>query len=176
MNETTGRILIFAGKGKGCTTAALGCALRAVGHGMKVLVIQFVKNRRCGEHEAAERLAPELEIKLMGTGFLEPDDPEAMQQACQGAREALREAREALQAGEYDLVILDEVLFAISSGLLSDDEVLEAIRSRKAGVHIALTGHSVPSDLAEVADTITEFKSVKHAFQTGTKATRGVEF
>jgi len=176
MDEQAGRILIFAGKGKGCTTAALGSALRAVGHGMKTLVIQFVKHRRCGEHEAAKRLAPELEIRLMGSGFLHPEDSESMEEARRSAGEALETARRVLRQGEHDMVILDEVLFAISSGLISAEEVLQAIEAREPRVHVILTGHSVPPKLAELADTVTEFSCVKHAFHQGTKATRGLEF
>ena len=176
MEDQPGRILIFAGKGKGCTTSALGCALRAVGHGMRTLVIQFVKRRRCGEHTAAERLAPDLEIRPMGTGFLQQNDSEAMEQARESAREALKAARDALESGRFELVVLDEVTFAISAGLLSTEEVLKTLKARQPGVHAILTGHSVPPELAKIADTITEFKSVKHAFNQGTEATRGLEF
>jgi len=171
-----GRVLIFTGDGKGKTTAALGTALRAAGHGLHVLVIQFVKARPCGEHAAAQKLASHLDIRLMGTGFLREDDRDAMERARLKAREALLLAEQELKAGGHALVILDEVLFAVSKGLLSSEQLKQAVLARRPGVHVILTGRGLPPELAELADTVTEMKCVSHAYDSGTEATPGIEF
>ena len=170
-----GRALIFTGDGKGKTTAALGTALRAVGQGMRVLVVQFVKCRWCGEHEAAKNLAGMMEIRLTGTGFL----PEGDEQAAAGAakaREALAMARQALSGAEYGLVVLDEVLVALAKGLLDGGEVRQAVEGRARGVHVILTGRGPWEQFADVADTITLMECVKHGHQQGVRATKGLEF
>ncbi len=173
--EDTGRVLILAGDGKGKTTSALGTALRAVGRGLKVLVIQFIKAERCGEHAAAERLAPDLEIRLCGTGMLDRSDPAVMATAQEAAANALGQARDALASGEYGMVVLDEVLIAVKYELVSADAVRSALTGRAPGVHAVLTGNAPYEPFADLADTITLTQNVKHAFQSGRPATPGVE-
>jgi len=172
----SGRVLIFAGDGKGKTTAALGCALRALGHGIRCLVVQFVKATRCGEHVAAEALGGKLEMRLGGTGFLRPDDPCARREAAAAAHRALAEARAAMASGDYGLVVLDEVLFALDRGLLAVDSVRAALAGRAPGVHVILTGRGSYGPLADVADTITEMREVRHAHAQGRPADPGIEF
>ena len=174
-DNDTGRVLILAGDGKGKTTSALGTALRAVGHGMRVLVIQFVKAERCGEHVAAERLAPDLEVRLCGTGMLDKDNPAAMAAAQRAAEGGLSQAREALASGGYGMVVLDEVLIAAKYGLVPADDVRSAVEARAAGVHVVLTGNAPHEPFADLADTITLTRNVKHAYQTGRPATPGIE-
>jgi len=176
VESNTGRILIFTGCGKGKTTAALGTALRAAGRQMRVLIIQFIKERCTGEHEALERLHDLIEVRRRGTGFLPENDEEGMEKARAAARAALQEAAEELSAGQYGMVVLDESLYAIERGLLDADAVREAICARAPGVHVVLTGRGHCEELAELADTITEMKCVKHAFQSGRAATKGIEF
>ena len=171
-----GRVLIFYGGGKGKSTAALGAALRAVGHGLKVLVVQFIKCRECGEHLAAKRLEGLLEIRPSGTGFLREEDAAAMKEATAKAHQALRDAAEALAAGEHGLVILDEVLPAIRHGLLETDAVRAAVQARAPGVHVILTGDGPNEAFADMADTITKMQFIKHPYKPGQPPTRGIEF
>jgi cob(I)alamin adenosyltransferase len=171
-----GRVLIFAGPGKGKTTAALGAALRAAGHGAKVLVVQFVKSHECGEHVAARELAPLVEIRRMGEGFLPEDEGRAMDAARAAAGGALEEARTALAGGEYGLVVLDEVLYAVRRGLVEPQAVREAVQGRHPDAHVILTGRGPWEAFADLADTITRMESVRHAHDAGTEATPGIEF
>ena len=172
-----GRVLICTGTGKGKTTAALGLALRAVGHGLRVLVVQFMKARTdTGEHLAAARLAPELEVRVRGTGFVNRDDPASVARARAKAAQALGEAAGTLH-GRYDVVILDEALTALQYGLIEPASLLDALAARSESVHVVLTGgESAPREIIDLADTVTEMRNVKHAFELGVDAQEGIEF
>jgi cob(I)alamin adenosyltransferase len=176
MAQRAGLVIVNTGDGKGKTTAALGAAMRAAGHERKVLVMQFIKGPwKSGEHEAAHRLEPLVEMRTVGKGFVRPDGrPE--EEDVDAAHEGLKEAREALESGEYGLVVLDEVLYAIDYGLLSVEDVLEAVGTRGAGVDVILTGRNAPPAIVELADTVTEFREVKHPFRSGIKARKGIEY
>lgn len=170
------RMLIFTGDGKGKTTAALGMALRAAGHGQPVLIIQFVKSDpTTGELAAVARL-PEVEIVQLGRGFLPRNDGPAMDSHRQAAVAALAVAREALQAGRHRLVILDEVCIALRAGLLTASGVIDALSETQPGVCVVLTGRGAPAELLDLADTVTYMRCVKHAYQQGVAAQPGVEF
>ncbi len=171
-----GRVLILAGDGKGKTTAALGTALRCAGHGMRALVVQFIKSRAGGEHAAAQKLGGLLEIRLAGAGFLPPEGEPPPQDAVAAAEEALRQGADALGSGRYELVVLDEVLYALRRGLIGAEDVRHAVSSRTDGVHAILTGDGPWEELADLADTITRLSNVQHALERGRPADRGIEF
>jgi cob(I)alamin adenosyltransferase len=173
----TGLVLINTGPGKGKTTAALGTALRAVGNGLRVLILQFLKGSwHYGELDAALAHGPNLVLKQMGRGFVKVGGAETDPEDIRLVEEAWGEAREAILSGEWDLVILDEINYAISYGMLAPEKVVETLRARPAMVHVILTGRSAHPLLVELADTVTEMREVKHAYQKGVLAQRGIEF
>ncbi len=165
------RVLLFTGDGKGKTTAALGMAVRASGHGLRCLVVQFVKQRDTGELHVA---LPGLDVRQTGLGFVpEPSDPRYEQHRA-AAQEGLLEAVGALAT--HDLVVLDEVCVAVAKGLLDEAQVIEAVRGAFPNCRIVLTGRGATPGLVALADTVTEMRCVKHAFAGGVGAQKGVEF
>ena len=168
-----GRVIIYTGDGKGKTTAALGTALRAVGQGIAAGVVQFVKAEPCGEHAAAERLAPDLTVRCMGAGWVtgEPADAD-----CAAAREALAEVRRLLAGGRPGMVVADEILTAVGLGLLTREEVEGLLSARPAGTHLVLTGRGAWPALVDGADLVTEMRCVKHPFEQGEGPVEGIEY
>jgi len=176
-NSRRGLILINTGPGKGKTTAALGTALRAVGCGMRVLVLQFIKGSwHYGELDAAEMLSPHLVLKQMGRGFVKIGGAESDPEDVRLVEEAWNEAREAIYSGEWDMVVLDEINYAISYKMLDAAVVAEALKGKPEMVHVILTGRNAHPLLVELADTVTEMREVKHAYQKGILAQRGIEY
>ena len=172
-----GLILINTGPGKGKTTAALGTALRAVGCGMKVLMLQFIKGSwHYGELDAAAAFGENFVLKQMGRGFVKIGGAEADPEDVRLIQEAWAEARAAIDSGEWDLVILDEINYAISYNMLDPQVVAEALRNKPEMVHVILTGRNAHPLLVELADTVTEMREVKHAYQKGILAQRGIEY
>jgi cob(I)alamin adenosyltransferase len=173
-----GLIIVHTGPGKGKTTAALGTAMRAVGQGMKVLMVQFIKGSwHYGELDAARLLGEErFQILPMGRGFVkvgaEKPDPEDVRLV----EEAWAFAREKLLGGEYDLVILDEVNYAVSYKMLAPEAVLEALEKKPPRVHVILTGRNAHPAIVDRADLVTEMREVKHPYQKGIQAQRGIEY
>ena len=167
-------MIVNTGDGKGKSTAAFGTALRAVARGWKVCVIQFVKSERwkVGEREVAMRLG--VEWWTLGDGFTW--DSSNMERTEAVAREAWRVAREKVESGDYGLVVLDEVTYPMTWGWISTDEVVSAIRSRPPAVNLIATGRDAPAELTELADTVTEMRKQKHAFDHGVRAIRGIDF
>ncbi|MBW1918097.1 MAG: cob(I)yrinic acid a,c-diamide adenosyltransferase [Deltaproteobacteria bacterium] len=171
---TQGLVQVYTGDGKGKTTCALGLALRAVGRGFKVLMIQFLKGEESGERLAALRLAPEFTIRHFGRcGFIRKDHPDPQDVA--QAQEALALAQQSIQSGEYDLVILDEINIALYFNLLSVAEVLDLLQSRPPQVEIVLTGRYAPPEIIAAADLVTEMKNLKHYYERGIPAREGIE-
>jgi len=168
-----GLIQVYTGKGKGKTTAALGLALRALGQGMQVRMIQFVKNvQGSGEVKMAGHLTG-FSMEQFGTGrFVQGEPGPADREKAAAGWEA---ARQSLQ-GDYDLVILDEISHVLNKGLLSVEEVLEALSERYPRVEVVLTGRDMPGEIIAVADLVTEMVQVKHPYDQGVPARRGIEF
>lgn len=176
-NETKGLTLVFTGNGKGKTTAALGMALRAWGQGMKVLVIQFIKGGwKYGELKAGEKLGPGFEMRQMGEGFIKGTGDDGLETHRAAAQKALEEARRAVSKPQHDLVILDEINYAVHYGLVELADVLEIIRSKPPGLHLVLTGRNVAPEVVELADLVTEMKEIKHSYVAGIPAQKGIEF
>ncbi|MDE3148148.1 MAG: cob(I)yrinic acid a,c-diamide adenosyltransferase [Acidobacteriota bacterium] len=172
-----GLILINTGPGKGKTTAALGTALRAVGNGMKVLMLQFLKGSwHYGELDAAKAFGDNFILKQMGRGFVKVGGAETDPEDIRLVEEAWAEARAAIYSGEWDMVILDEINYAISYKMLDPAVVAEALRGRPEMVHVILTGRNAHPLLVELADTVTEMREVKHAYQKDILAQRGIEY
>ncbi len=172
-----GLLLINTGPGKGKTTAALGTALRAVGNGMRVLVLQFLKGSwHYGELDAVEPFGDNFVIRQMGRGFEKVGGAETDPEDIRMAHEAWEEARQAILSGEWDMVVLDEINYVISYGMLDPAQVVETLRNRPEMVHVILTGRNAHPSLVELADTVTEMRDVKHAYQKGILAQRGIEY
>ena len=173
-----GFIIVYTGDGKGKTTAALGMALRAIGRGWKVLMVQFMKGTwHYAELDAAKRLAPDFEIVSMGKGFYKIlDDHYTEEEHRAAALAALQFAREKMLSGEYDLLILDEVNNAVSTGLLSMSQLAELLDSKPSDFHIVLTGRDAPQELVDRADLVTEMREIKHPYQKGILAQKGIDF
>jgi cob(I)alamin adenosyltransferase len=178
MVTNRGLVLIYTGKGKGKTTAALGIVLRAVGHGLKVLMIQFIKGEwYYGELSSSKRLIPEFEMIAAGKGFIGIlDDDHDFQEHKQSALDALILAKEKISSNKYDIIILDEINYAINLKLISTKDVLELINVRPKETSIVLTGNYAPVEIINVADLVTEMKEIKHPYKHGIKAKKGIDY
>ncbi len=173
-----GFIIVYTGDGKGKTTAAIGMAFRAVGRGWKVLMVQFMKGTwHYAELDTAKRLAPDFEIIPMGKGFYRIlDDHYSEEEHRAAARAALDFAREKMLLGEYDLLILDEANNALSTGLLSLEAVMEFLDVKPSDFNVVLTGRGAPQALIDRADLVTEMREIKHPYQKGIFAQKGIDF
>lgn len=183
--ETKGLVLINTGTGKGKTTAALGTAIRAWGDGQKVLILQFIKGAwKYGELKAIETLGKaegRIEIRPMGDGFVfhnkkDPENEERLAEKKELARRAWDMVRKEVMSGAWDLIVLDEINYAIHFGMLETEEVAGLIRESPPRLNMILTGRYAPKELIDLADTVTEMTLVKHAFQKGIRARKGIEF
>jgi cob(I)alamin adenosyltransferase len=170
-----GLVQVYTGNGKGKTSAAFGLALRATGRGLKVYVIQFIKGGfDYGEAYVVDKL-PNLQLKAFGRGkFVTAKPPE--KEDVRLAGEALQLAKSVVGNGEYDVVILDEVNVALNLKLINLEEVLQLIKSKPRHVELVLTGRYAPEGIIEAADLVTEMKGVKHPFEKGFGARKGIEY
>jgi cob(I)alamin adenosyltransferase len=166
---------VYTGSGKGKTTAALGLALRAAGHGLRVLMVQFLKGSDpTGEKRALEEFLPAIRILARGRGgVLDPSDLLPEDRIL--ATEALEEARREIISGAWDVVVLDEVNSACYLGLLDVPDILGIMDARPGGVELILTGRGAPEEVLEKADLVTEMKEIKHYFHRGVTAREGIE-
>jgi cob(I)alamin adenosyltransferase len=170
-----GLVILYTGNGKGKTTAAFGLALRSLGHGERVLVIQFIKSRTdCGELAIADKWKGKAEVMVRGSGFIRNKTHTDKLKAECGT--AWQEAKERIASGKYSLVVLDELTYLINLALVEEDDVLECIAAKPAELHIVITGRDATQRLIDACDTVTEMKEVKHAYNSGVKAQRGIEW
>jgi cob(I)alamin adenosyltransferase len=170
-----GLLIVHTGKGKGKTSAALGMVIRAIGHGMKVGVVQFVKGAMTtGEKTVFDAFPDNVEFKPMGEGFTWDTQDRARDIAA--ARAALDEVRRMIADPAYHMVLADELNIALRYEYLPLDEVLSVLTTRDEMKHVIVTGRNAPEALIEVADLVTEMTMVKHPFRSGVKAQKGVEF
>ena len=170
-----GLLMVYTGNGKGKTTAALGQVFRALGHGFKVCVIQFIKGSwKYGELAAAEPFKGLLEIHVMGKGFTWQS--KNMDEDIKAARDAWAFARQVIGSGKFAMVVLDELTYPMNYGMLDNDEVLECLTGRPASLHVVVTGREAPQGLIDAADLVTEMKDIKHHYNAGIEAQKGVEF
>ena len=166
--------MILTGNGKGKTTAAFGQALRAAGHGMRVCVIQFIKSlQNTGEAKALALLDDTIEMHTIGSGFTWASEASAVKKAAETGWDL---AVDRINNNQIDLVILDEITYLLNDGILNQTELLQIIENRPSEMHIILTGRNAGSELIEAADLVTEMREIKHPYQNGAKAIKGIDF
>lgn len=174
----SGLIIVYTGKGKGKTTAALGMALRAIGHNYKICMIQFIKGSwHYGEMSSSKKLEPDFELTAVGKGFvgiLDDKTPKEVHQKI--AKEAIEIAKEKIISEKYNIIILDEINYAVNLGLVELADVLDLIKNKPQGITLVLTGNHVKQEIIDVADLVTEMKEIKHPFQRGIRAKKGIDF
>ena len=170
--DSKGLVHVYTGDGKGKTTAALGLAIRAVGQGMKVAFIQFLKGQPCGEHFFVSQYHPfDIAQVSVGDSF-----QKSKEQLSQEAQQTLAYAEQEILSGKYDLVILDEILVAVNQGLITVKQVLGLLDAKPSSVELVLTGRKAPPEIIQRADLVTEMLMIKHPFTEGTGARRGIEY
>jgi len=173
-----GLVIVYTGGGKGKTSAALGLVLRAVGYNHKVCMVQFVKGSwHYGELDSAKRLEPEFELVTAGKGFVGIlDDKSPREDHVKAANEALMVGKEKILSGKYNVVILDEINYAIQLELVKLNDVLDVIKSKPPELDLVLTGNHAAEEIIGLADLVTEMKEIKHPFKSGIKAKKGIDF
>lgn len=173
-----GLLIVYTGNGKGKTSAALGAAVRAAGYHLKVIMIQFIKGSwHYGEIDGAKLLAPYFTLEQMGKGFYKIiDDNLPEEEHKKAARAGIERAIEVLQGGTYDIVILDEINNALKTGLITLEEMERVIRAKKPNSHLILTGRKAHPKIIEMADLVTEMREIKHPFQKGKFAQKGIDY
>ena len=177
MNDK-GLVIVYTGNGKGKTTAALGMALRAIGYDHKVCMLQFIKGSwHYGEMDSSKKLEPNFELIAVGKGFVGIlDDNSPREEHEKYAAEALKVCREKIFSEKYNVIILDEVNYAISLGLINVKEIIKIIKEKPASLDLVLTGRDAKEEIIDLADLVTEMKEIKHPFKSGIKAKKGIDF
>jgi len=195
MSFGKGYIQVYTGNGKGKTTAGIGLAIRALGAGKKVLFLQFMKDRVCSEHKLLPQVSPAITVQTLGKPFFIAREGDLDQESLEKwqdkvvifppgnpppeyvalLQDGLQRARAALVGGEYDLVVLDEINVAMYYDLIPVAAVLEILREKADGVEVVLTGRNAPPEIIECADLVTEMREVKHYYNQGVNARKGIE-
>ena len=178
MSDGEGLVIVYTGNGKGKTTAALGLSLRAIGYEHKVCMLQFIKGSwHYGEMDSSKKLGPNFELIAVGKGFVGIlDDSSPREEHEKYASEALKICREKIFSEKYDVIILDEVNYAINLGLLDVKEIIKLIKEKPDKLDLVLTGNHAKEEIIELADLVTEMKEIKHPFKSGIKAKKGIDF
>lgn len=173
-----GMVIVYTGNGKGKTTAALGVALRAVGHGLKVCMVQFIKGEwHYGELNSLKNLEPDFELIVAGKGFIGIiDDDHPFGEHVRAANIALNVVEQKILLGCFDVIILDEINYAVQLGLLKLEDVLKIIQNRPKKVSLILTGNHACEEIISLADLVTEMREIKHPYRKGIKAKKGIDF
>jgi cob(I)alamin adenosyltransferase len=173
-----GLTVVITGHGKGKTTAALGMALRALGHGLKVCIVQFMKgDMHAGEWDAVAKLDDSVELVATGRGFLGlQGNTSSRQQHRDNAQQALNLVRDRMARGDCDLLVLDEINNAVHLKLVDLEQVLDLIRNRPAAMHLVLTGRDARPEVIEAADTVSEVREIKHAYRKGIEPQPGIDY
>lgn len=173
-----GIVIVYTGNGKGKTTASLGVALRAVGHGLKVCMVQFIKGEwHYGELNSLKKLEPDFELIVAGKGFIGIiDDDHAFEEHVRAAKTALDIVGQKMSLDIFDIIILDEINYAVHLGLLNLGEVMNIVKNRPKHLSLILTGNYACDEIISLADLVTEMKEIKHPYKKGIKAKRGIDF
>jgi len=170
-----GYVHVYTGNGKGKTTAALGLAVRAAGHGLRTYIGQFLKAGNSGEHRALAKLSDLITIEAFGTGRFHQPGKALNPAEVKRAQKGLARAREAMLSGDYRIVVLDEVNVALHFGLVSVRDVMDFIRAKPEAVELVLTGYGAPPAIIDAGDLVSVSRAVKHYFDKGVKARMGIE-
>ncbi|MGB9596566.1 MAG: cob(I)yrinic acid a,c-diamide adenosyltransferase [Candidatus Poribacteria bacterium] len=170
-----GLLIVLTGNGKGKTTSALGMAFRAMGHGLKVCIIQFIKGGwKYGELESAKRFSDLLDFYVMGKGFTWQS--ENLEEDIKIARKAWNFAKEIINSGKYEMVILDELTYLIKYKMVNEEEIVNFLLNRPEGLTVVVTGRDASKSLIDSADLVTEMISIKHPYDIGIRAQKGIEY
>ncbi|MBN1699086.1 MAG: cob(I)yrinic acid a,c-diamide adenosyltransferase [Spirochaetales bacterium] len=171
-----GLFIIYTGDGKGKTTAALGCAVRAMGHGFRVCMIQFIKQcTKSGEIHLAEHFPGLFDLYVTGKGFIK-EKTKGMTNHERAAKKAWRFTKETIRSSSYDLIILDELTYLIDLSFIGESEIVGELSARPEHLHIIVTGRRASPLLIETADLVTDMKEIKHPFHNGRRAQKGIEW
>ncbi len=173
-DEKPGLVMVFTGDGKGKTTAAVGQAVRALGHGYRVFMVHFMKGRDYGEFLALAQI-PKLTVVRAGRDcFVRRDEPDPVDVDL--AQDGFTRAKKAIHSKDYDLVVLDEINVAVDYGLIAEEELLELLKSKPAGVSVILTGRGASVELVKMADMVSEVLAIKHHYEQGADCLPGIEY
>lgn len=177
-SSNDGIVIVYTGNGKGKTTASLGVALRAIGYGLRVCMVQFIKGEwHYGELNSIKKLEPDFELIVAGKGFIGIiDDDHAFEEHVRAARTALDIVEQKISLDTFDIIILDEINYAVHLGLLQLADVLKILQNRPKHLSLILTGNHACEEIIMLADLVTEMKEIKHPYKKGIKAKRGIDF
>lgn len=172
-----GLVIVHTGNGKGKTTAAIGLGVRAWGQGLHILIAQFIKGGwQYGELKALAKFSPNLQIRQLGDGFVSKASGDDLAKHRQLAQEAFTNIKQEMLSGKWDMIILDEINYAVKFGLLELETVLDLLSQKPSNLHLVLTGRDAAPQVIDCADLVTEMKEIKHPYKKGIKAQQGIEF